>query len=61
MEHPLRAIVTEAQIPLWKLRFFLGGSPSECTLSPALRGIEQMPVPLESKIKQVLAKMGVDG
>lgn len=53
-EHPVRALILKAQIPLWKLRFMLGGSPSECTLSRMLRGIELMPETLSEKIERIV-------
>jgi len=55
-EHPVRALILKAQIPLWKLRFALGGKPSEATLSRMLRGIELMPRDLAEKIKHVAKK-----
>lgn len=53
-EHPVRALILTAQLPLWKLRFALGGSPSEATLSRMLRGIELMPQTLSEKIERII-------
>lgn len=53
-EHPIRALILKAKIPLWKLRFMLGGSPSEGTLSRMLRGIELMPEALSEKIARIV-------
>lgn len=53
-EHPFRALVQKAQIPLWKLRFLIGGTPSEASLSRMLRGIDPMPDEVKGRIHEAL-------
>lgn len=52
--HPLRAIVEAQKIPLWSLRFKLGGSPSEGHLSRMLRGITPMSPDMVKRIEEAL-------
>jgi hypothetical protein len=52
--HPLKAALRKRNIPLWKLRKALGGSPSETVLSRILSGIDPMKPELRERIKQVL-------
>lgn len=53
-KHPLFQEVRRHKIPLWKLRRMLGGSPSECTISRMLNGIDPMPADIESGIKRII-------
>ena len=52
--HILEEEIRKRKIPLWQLRQALGGSPSECTLSRVLRGVQEMPVDLEAKLRAVV-------
>jgi hypothetical protein len=54
--HPLLSHVRTQNIPLWKIRLALGGTPSECKLSRMLRGIEVMEPELEQRLTVLLGE-----
>jgi len=55
--HPLIERIKRLRVPLWKLRYHLGGSPSESKLSRMLRGIDPMPGWMSREIARSLDLM----
>ena len=56
-EHPLRKMITEQRVTLWRLKLALGeAGPSENKLSRVLRGLDGMPHKPEEQIRAVLSE-----
>lgn len=52
--HPFYSKLRKFKIPLWQVSLFLGGSPSETTLSRMLRNIQPLPAEVAEKIEKLI-------
>lgn len=55
IQHPLKKEIRERGIPLWMIRDFLGGRPSEFKISRMLNGIEVMPIEIRNGITNYIS------
>lgn len=55
MQHPLKKEIRARRIPLWMIRDFLGGRPSEFKISRMLNGIEVMPTDIRNEITNYIS------
>ncbi len=55
MQHPLKKEIRARRIPLWMIRDFIGGRPSEFKISRMLNGIEMMPKEILDKITSYIS------